>query len=565
MKKTRLARHSYSLMKIMKRLALLAIPLIILNIVISSLSILTIRRQNMESISDSVSLFQSETSDKIKAIQHFIQWSVVNEPLIETIETSDDFGTRSAAVSAFRTRVSDSQYATGTEYQYFLYLDQQDLFFNASKLQFSYQNYLQMKVFLLEQIKTGASIRQNSTWQSYWLDGTPYLYYLITYQDRTFVTLIRVEDLIAPLSSINLGKNGSLRLTDLNGQSLINPDELLNSKKLQTDSPFYSVLHFPGKKHSLPFQIDLSVDHFSNYGGLFLLQLFVILVALALCLLLSGLIFYMYRKVIRPIHEFSESLSSVNEQEGLINLQSSNIKELEQTNQQFKNLIREIKKLKINIYEKELDQKRFQIAFLQNQIRPHFYLNCLTTISSMAQLERYQDIESMVLFTSRYLRYLFQTDKEQVQIQYELQHIEAYLDIQSLRYGPVFQYHCQIEESQKSALIPPLFLITFIENTIKHSIAPDGQLQITLLVSKCLLQEKEYLRIELFDSGQGFPEEVLNRLEHSESPNDDNILHIGIQNNIQRLALLYEKDYDIKFSNLTTGGAHISIRLPYQV
>lgn len=164
----------------------------------------------------------------------------------------------------------------------------------------------------------------------------------------------------------------------------------------------------------------------------------------------------------------------------VISLQSNEIRELEQANFQFKNLIREIKKLKINIYEQELDKKRFQITFLQHQIRPHFYLNCLTTLGSMVQLGNYEEENSMILFTSRYLRHLFQADKEFVRIEYELAHIQAYLDIQSLRYGATFTYHCSIDPDDQAALIPPLLLITFIENSTKHNNVCYEQMSILL-------------------------------------------------------------------------------------
>lgn len=565
MKKYKLYRHSYSLMRIMKILTFGAVPIIIINLLIGILSFVNIRQQNLESISSSVSLYQEETASKIRSIEHFIQWSAVNEPLFDRMEEADNIGALNIPLAAFRTRVSDSQYATGTEYQYFMYLELCDFFFNASELHFTYQEYLSIKDYVLNQVSSGTSGKTNSSWQSVSLNGTTYLYYMITYQHRTFVTFINIADLIAPLNDINLGSGGSLTVTDLKKQNLYHSNPEANVKKYHSNSLFYNLLSFSGRDNALPFDVKLYIDNFNNYGKLMLLQYVLILTALSLCLVLAVFIICMYRKVIRPIHEFSTSLSNINEQEDLINLQSSNIQELEQTNLQFKNLIREIKKLKINIYENELSEKRFQIAFLQNQIRPHFYLNCLTTISSMAQLGKYKDIEDMVVFTSRYLRYLFQTDKETVRIKYELTHIQSYLDIQSLRYGPVFHYECRIQKLDEDAMIPPLLLITFIENIVKHSIAQDGQLQIELSVSLEIIEEKKMLFIHISDSGQGFSEDVLSKLSHGESLNTETQQHVGLTNNIQRLTLLYGSDYNLRFYNGSNGGAHISLYIPYQL
>lgn len=550
-------------MKIIQILCFIAVPLIVVNIVISIVSIMTIREQNLEYITNSISLYQTDTAAKIKSIEHFIQWSVVNEPLVEKMEEADSIIDRTDSVNAFRTRVYDTQIATGFEYQYFMYLENQDLFFNASPLQITYSEYLSIKDFIIDLVDSGTSATNNSSWQSIERNNQVYLYYLITYNNRTFVTFISINDLLSPLRDLNLGKNGSLILTDLNGSFLTDSSQLEDTAKYHNHSLFYNQLTFGGKQEHLPFYLNIYVDNFSHYGHLLLIQLLVIITALALCVTLSGFILYMYQKVIKPIHTFSTNLSNINEQGDFLNLQDSNIQELEQTNLQFKNLMHEIKKLKIRIYEKELDKKRFEINFLQNQIRPHFYLNCLTTISSMAQLGNYDDIQSMVLFTSRYLRYLFQTDKDMVRIEYELMHIQAYLDIQSLRYGTVFEYHCHVAPEDNDALIPPLMLITFVENIVKHGIAVDGHMKIDITITKKYKNQKIYLLIEIQDSGQGFPEDILEKLAAGEPINTKTQSHIGLTNNMQRLALLYETDYQITFSNAPCSGANVTLLIPY--
>ena len=45
-----------------------------------------------------------------------------------------------------------------------------------------------------------------------------------------------------------------------------------------------------------------------------------------------------------------------------------------------RNLVRKIQALKITIYEKELNEKQIELEFAQEQIRPHFFLNCISLI-----------------------------------------------------------------------------------------------------------------------------------------------------------------------------------------
>lgn len=558
-------KASYSVINTFKKLIFwIAIPLIIINIVITSLSIFNIKSENENMILNSVEIFQDNLSVKTNAIQQFILWTVVQEPLIRTLEETDSEYTRFLNIEALRTRVNDHQVATGTEYQYFLYLTEQDDYYNACTMNLSWETYSDIRKFVIDFIHTNEATKYNFTWNILTANHTKYLYYMINYDNRAFLTVVSLEDLIAPLSDISLGKNGFLAVTNTKGETLYTSRPDIDLNILHTDSPFYTSYEFSGNKQNLPIKILLYTDNFSNYGRLLLFQMFIILTSLSICVILAIFIFYLYKRVIKPIQTFTDALSNLNEYDELINLQSNEIRELEQANIQFKNLIREIKKLKINIYEQELDKKKLQITFLQHQIRPHFYLNCLTTIGSMVQLGNYEDVHSMILFTSRYLRHLFQADKELVRIEYELAHIQAYLDIQALRYGPTFTYHCSIDPEDNNALIPPLLLITFIENSIKHNNISDGQLGISLIVKKEQVSAHTVLNIDILDTGGGFSEETLDKLSNGDSLSTSTTSHIGITNSIQRLTLLYNTNYQIHFFNEPDGGAHIRLSIPYQ-
>ena len=62
--------------------------------------------------------------------------------------------------------------------------------------------------------------------------------------------------------------------------------------------------------------------------------------------------------------------------------------------------------------------------YLQLQIRPHFFLNCLNTIYSMAQTQLYEEIMKMSMITSNYFRYIFQNTQDLVPVKNELEHIK---------------------------------------------------------------------------------------------------------------------------------------------
>lgn len=551
--------YTYSLVSNIKLFIPLLILVISINIVISVFSIINIRHQNHEFIENSVSLFQDETSSHLNAIQHFLEWTIIQELLVDSLETADNDYEQYVTLDSLQIRIANHQYTTGNEFNYFLYFQQQNVFYNASKLTFPYNDYIKIKELITNY--ANSNTRTPFSWQFTEINDSIYMHYIIIYKGRTLAAFVNVTDLFSPLLDMNFVKQGNIIITDRNNNIVYSGKE---SETIPGSSFYYTLHSYIADSKNIPYNIYIYTNNFRNYGNLFVFQLFVTITSTVACLILAISILKMYTKVIQPIKEFSENLANLNQNSTPLNFQSSQIRELEQTNIQFKNLIHEIRNLKITIYENELEKKHSQITFLQHQIKPHFYLNCLTTINSMAQLEDYKKIESMVSFTSRYLRYLFQTDKELLCIEYELAHIQAYLDIQQLRLGSFFTYSCSIDDVDRNALIPPLLLITFVENTIKHAYAGDKILQILLSVTHKQYESEHYLQIDITDTGQGFSEEVLKKLKAGENPGTNERPHIGIINSMQRLHLLYGDKYKISFFNEDCGGAHIKLLIPYQ-
>lgn len=164
------------------------------------------------------------------------------------------------------------------------------------------------------------------------------------------------------------------------------------------------------------FYPQIILSKFRAYEKIILLQFILALAVLLVAVILFTSIFYMKKHVLTPIKLFLENLAHLDDSAETINLKDTNLLELEQANSQFKNLMRQIKKLKIDIYEKELEKQKTMMNYLQLQIRPHFFLNCLNTIYSMAQTQLYEEIMKMSMITSNYFRYIFQNTQDLVPV-----------------------------------------------------------------------------------------------------------------------------------------------------
>ena len=243
---------------------------------------------------------------------------------------------------------------------------------------------------------------------------------------------------------------------------------------------------------------------------------------------------------------------------------SNNLLELESVSGKFKELLRKIQGLKIAIYEKELAEQKAELEYTQEQIKPHFFLNCLSLIHGIADKNNEGEIVEITTVLSDYMRYIFQDSKKQRDVEEELEHIEAYIRIQKLRYGEeAFSFEVTTDGDIGEWKVPSLLLQTLVENSVVHGVSLDRKSEISLYLTNETYEDGEYLYICISDTGNGFSKEALDAIE-----NDTPIIyhgrhHVGISNIKRRLALMYGERASITCSNMDENyGAVVEVRLP---
>ena len=127
-----------------------------------------------------------------------------------------------------------------------------------------------------------------------------------------------------------------------------------------------------------------------------------------------------------------------------------------------------------------------------------------------------------------------------------------------MRYGDQFLLTVTMEKGLENCQVPTMLIQVFVDNAIKHQLDPDRQLKIETEIRKV----DGKLWISIRDSGEGFSEEVLRRLQNHEKLINEEGEHVGIYNVFQRLEILYGKEAQISFSNQKGSGARIDIIIP---
>lgn len=207
-----------------------------------------------------------------------------------------------------------------------------------------------------------------------------------------------------------------------------------------------------------------------------------------------------------------------------------------------------IEKLKI---EKELsrklqEQKRnAELQALQAQINPHFLYNVLNMITLEAEDVGATDISQLSASLGRFFRLSLSKGAEVIKLEAEVEHVENYLRIQSLRYKEKMTYIIEMDQELKTVPVIKLILQPLVENSIYHGIKPslrNGYIRI-------LIQKKEdVINIQVIDNGVGIPEQkvkVINEQLGNGRKMECN--GYGIYNVNERVKLAYGKKYGLKY------------------
>lgn len=560
---------------VVKVMFLALLPVVILDVIVSIYIMDALRRQTVQTLMDTASMYISQIDMAHISINKYLIRCLDQENLKIALETED---TKEMIVSCneLSSEVTVFMESFDLNYQFFFYNSQNERFIRPNGVYPSMTRQELKKLneelkALMMDMDTSVARSYSDSWEILSVGDTVYFLKIFHSGHSYAGCCISADHIIEPLKQINLGNHGFVALTDKNGVPLTNEKELkernIEFSPAASGSDVYTShwnLVLNGGLTMGAFCPHIILDQMTAYERVLVLQLLITATVLLIAIGLFGFVFYMKRKVLNPIKTFSANLSLYGDRE-MIDLEDSSLIELEQANLQFRNLMDQIRRLKIDIYENELEKQRIQMNYMQLQIRPHFFLNCLNSIYSMAQTQLYKEIMQLSIIISDYFRYIFKNTGDFVPVHSELCHIENYMKIQKLRYGERLSYEIYAEEGTENVKILPILLQTFIENAIRYSAVLDEKMYIRTDISwaQADADARKNIQIQITDNGTGFPKEVLDALNNYQflEPLDGH--RIGITNAIQRLRLFYKDgEAAVAFSNLLAGGACVTILLP---
>ncbi|PWK75390.1 histidine kinase [Mucilaginibacter oryzae] len=186
-------------------------------------------------------------------------------------------------------------------------------------------------------------------------------------------------------------------------------------------------------------------------------------------------------------------------------------------------------KLKQQTEEILVQKSRAELNLLKSQVQPHFLFNTLNNIYYEAYREAPRTA-ALIERLSDIMRYFVdESPKNDVAISTEVQFIENYIALEKIRIR--HEVVVVFEKNYNAELrIPPMLLMTFVENIFKHGI---DKLSERNIIALSLVQQDGYL---FFKTDNAIPTGTAGNRDTG----------FGIVNLTQRLTILYGQNFELK-------------------
>ena len=287
-------------------------------------------------------------------------------------------------------------------------------------------------------------------------------------------------------------------------------------------------------------------------------QMWYLLVASILLLAVIGISSIISREITKPIRSLRDSMRKVQNGQFDTHVEVITENEIGSLGRSFNLMTSEIQALmEQNVYEQK-QKRKSELKALQAQINPHFLYNTLDSIIWMSEAGENDEVVEMTSALARLLRQSISNDKEEVELEKEIEYVKNYLTIQKMRYKDKLEFFIYVDPRVAHVPIIKLVLQPLVENAIYHGIKykeTKGNLKI---YARPVDGRGE---IVVADDGIGMDEDVMEHIfdEHRKEQKRNGV---GVPNVQKRLKLQYGSEYGIRYESVKGAGTKAVITIP---
>ncbi len=443
---------------------------------------------------------------------------------------------------------------------YIIYNDVNDIFILSRSDRIKYSEMDSLRSYA-EALATSQT-RSNAGWHTISLNGQTYLLHFYYYYNCYFIAAFHLETFFTMLSYDKLfDEDSCVLLTDPDW----NPLAQAGSCALDSSGspPKSGDGYYVGTK-SLGYGM-LQASYISKREMTVMtdvMPIFIVGVCVSCLFLLVAFLRFLQREILIPMDELSKTVLIIKHgdytRRAQLDCRSPELQELATS---INAMISTIIDQRILSYENAIRQKNMELKYLQMQLRPHHFLNTLSTIYSMTYLGDNDRIRKFVELYSRDARYLFSVSFRAVPLREEIRHIQDYIDCQSILYPDCVFSFLDIRPEAETWQVPQMMLHALVENIYKHAVSLDTFTSFFISASLQDVDGEQMLQIIVEDDGIGFPEDVIQKINHADGTVDDGS-HVGLMNIRHTLYLMYGRSDLMTLQNKKNGGGWIRVFIP---
>lgn len=553
---------------------LLVLPICVMLVYYNFYAAKVIRNQVAHSNENVLSMYMDTLDRELEDTDKYLYNLIAKEPdllILDASERTDPETYNLAHIRLYNKLANDAVYYDKME-MFFVYSQASGDLITAQNPLMLFAELQRLKTEIPDLVQSDKSnFGDRRSWFIYQGEGAPSLYRMIRYGNVVIGALMGMDQLMTPFGAADLGKDGRFVLVDERGQAVL--DDPIHAKEgLRFDVPDGSYRIAGGKTSYMivskssrkgDFHVAALIHERQIMENMPQFRQLVIMIAVATVIVLPIVFLVLRHIVMVPMQRLVSAMRRIRSGDWEVRIESQAASdEFAIVNETFNTMAKQIKELKIHVYEEQLHNQKTELKHLQLQINPHFFLNSLNIIYQLAQVHNFSHIQEMSLSLVRHFRYMFRSNASLVALKDEIAHTQNYLTIQRIRFPDTLDVAVTVEDPCMGGLVPPLICQTFVENAIKHAVSMDGTLHISI---KAYVdwEDASWMWLDIRDNGKGFDEDVLTKLDEGIDLGDGEGNHIGIWNIRRRVRLLYaEEEAGIYFSNAIDRGAVVQVRLP---
>ena len=206
-------------------------------------------------------------------------------------------------------------------------------------------------------------------------------------------------------------------------------------------------------------------------------------------------------------------------------------------------------RLEQKLRDREVLVVQARLKALSSQINPHFLFNTLNSVASAIRTDP-EVARGLIRKLSSILRKLTQEQENFIALREELEFIDSYLDIESVRFGSgKLIVQKEVEREALETFVPSMIVQPLVENAVKHGISK--RLEGGRIIIRAHSDNDQTI-IEIEDNGTGLPQ------ESQEEPG----LGIGLTNVNERLQVIYGEKCQLRLTRIPGRGTLARLEIP---